>query len=519
MIYRFGNFSLDPDRLELRSGEELVTVEPQVLALLTYLVQNREKVVSKDEIFENIWQGRIVSDGTLNSRINFVRRAVGDSGSDQAVIKTFPRRGFRFVADVDEGDGVTEPSSLAVSMHGVADAIFRRPAIAVLPFENLSGDPDQDYFSDGLTADIISALSLWKSFPVIARNSTFAYKGKSIDIRKVGEELGARYVVEGSVRKGGQRVRVTAQLIDTEFGHHIWAERFDRDLVDVFDLQDELTQRIAATVSPELERAEHHRVTTQRPGNLDAWDFYLRGMSLLHEFNPASNVEALKCFHEALELDSTYGRAHWGQAWVHVRDIVLGSTESVKDSAKQAFDAARRAVEMDPMDSDAHNILAVTSWFVGEHDLSIAEDQAAIELNPSNALGYGGLGMHLTLAGQPEQGIRNLETALKLNPHDPRNHIYAGFMARAQLTAGHYEAACEWARRVIQLRPQIPENHLVLVSALGHLDLKDEARAALERCEKQHPRYAANPTTLHPYRHATDTEHFFDGLRKAGWEG
>ena len=149
MIYRFGNFSLDPDRLELRSGEELVTVEPQVLALLTYLVQNREKVVSKDEIFENIWQGRIVSDGTLNSRINFVRRAVGDSGSDQAVIKTFPRRGFRFVADVDEGDGVTEPSSLAVSMNGVADAIFRRPAIAVLPFENLSGDPDQDYFSTG----------------------------------------------------------------------------------------------------------------------------------------------------------------------------------------------------------------------------------------------------------------------------------------------------------------------------------------------------------------------------------
>ncbi len=440
-----------------------------------------------------------------------IEAAIEDLGEHTVKNIDKPIRVYRVSLGVGDVGTLTATSRVHRLLH--------HPAVAVLPFENIGGDPEQEYFADGLTEDIITALSLWRSFPVIARNSTFAYKGQSPDIRKVGEELGARYVVEGSVRKGGRHVRVTAQLIDAETGHHVWAERLDRDLVDIFDLQDELTQRIAATVSPELERAEHRRVMTQRPDNLDAWEFYLRGMSLLHEFKPAANVEARKCFQEAIELESTYGRPYTGYAWGHIRDIVLGSTESVKDSAKQAFEAGRQAVEMDQMDSDAHNILAVASWFVGEHELSIAEDHAAIELNPSNALGYGGLGMHLTLAGQSEHGIRNLETALKLNPRDPRNHIYVGFMARAQLTAGHYEAACEWARRVIQLRPQIPENHLVLASALGHLNLVDEACAALERCEELHPGYAANPTTLHSYKNAADTEHFFEGLRKAGWEG
>lgn len=232
-IFRFGEFSLDPDRQELRAREDLVTLEPQVFALLTHLVRNRDRVVSKDEIFENIWRGRIVSDGTLNSRINSVRRAVGDTGSEQAIIKTFSRRGFRFVADVEEDDGMPTADE--------AGRIFERPAVAVLPFENIGGDPEQEYFADGLTDDIITSLSRFRFFIVIARNSSFSYKGSNIDFRQLGQELGARYVIEGSVRKGGDRLRITAQLIEAASGNHLWAERYDGALEDVFDLQDRIT--------------------------------------------------------------------------------------------------------------------------------------------------------------------------------------------------------------------------------------------------------------------------------------
>lgn len=235
MIYRFHDLTLDTESLELRHGDEIVPVEPQVFRLLTHLVEKRGRVVSKDELIEVIWDGRAISDGALNSRINAARRAVGDSGEKQAIIKTFPRRGFRFVSSVT----VHADADIA---NNVAGPFADKSSIAVLPFDNLSGDVEQEHFADGVVEDVITGLSRFRSLLVIARNSSFTYKGTSTDVRQVARELGVRYVVEGSVRRAGSRVRITAQLIDAETGGHLWADRFDGALDDVFYLQDRCRQ-------------------------------------------------------------------------------------------------------------------------------------------------------------------------------------------------------------------------------------------------------------------------------------
>ena len=421
-----------------------------------------------------------------------------------------PVRVFRVALDTAES---------ATGAPAQMDAMFHKPAVAVLPFDNLSGDADQEYFADGLTEDIITALSLWRSFPVIARNSTFAYKGTAPDIRKVGEELGARYVIEGSVRRSGNRVRVTAQLIDAETGHHVWAERFDRDLEDIFALQDELTQRIAATVAPEMERTEHKRAVDTKPRNLDALDYVHRGMKQLYEFSEDGNANAREMFGKAIERDPGNSSAYTGIGWSHIRDMQFGSAGSRERTVADALAAARRAVELDRTDSYAHMVLGVALQWSRDHDFSISEFETAIELNPNNANAYGSIGHELVLVGRPEEGIQNLEKGIRLNPQDPRNHAFFAFMARAHLHAGRYDEAVEWARKAIRWRPDAPIPHLMLATILGHLDRLEEARADLAECERIRPGYTADAENWHPYKHAEDTEHFLDGLRKAGWTG
>src|SRR5258708_24632718 len=257
---------LDVDRRELRRGSEPIAVEPQVFDLLVYLVQNRDRVVSKDDLIASVWGGRIVSESTLTSRINAARKAVGASGRDKKLIRTVPRKGLRFVGDVRTQPAGAEPADTLNSpldeAHDPARTVLPlpdRPAIAVLPFNNMSGDPEQEYFSDGISEDIITGLSKLRWFFVIARNSSFIYKGKAVNMKQVAEELGVGYVAEGSVRKSGGRVRITAQLNDVTTGSHVWAERYDRDLADVFAVQDEITESIVATIEAQLYAAENFR--------------------------------------------------------------------------------------------------------------------------------------------------------------------------------------------------------------------------------------------------------------------
>ena len=395
-------------------------------------------------------------------------------------------------------------------------ALPQRPAVAVLPLENMSRDPDQEYFADGLTEEIVTALSLWREFPVIARNSSFAYKGSAMDVRKIGAELGAGYVLEGSVRRGGNRLRVIVQLIDAVSGHHLWAERFERELGDVFALQDEITRRIAATIVPELEGVEHRKAVAKKPESLSAWDCYLRGMSHIHRMTKEENARARALFAKSAELDPGYSNAFAGLAFSHLRDLLLEHSDDREESVSKAFEAARRAVSLDEASSFAHLMLGQAYLYADRHDLAIAETERAVALNPNNAHACLALGNRLDLVGRVEEGIALLERSLQLNPQEPQMHIYLGFLARAHLHARRYQDALAWAKKSAQRRPDYPQAHYTLALCLAHLDRGEEARSALADCERLHPGFVAKRAGWRPYLDAESNTHLLAGLRKAG---
>jgi adenylate cyclase len=394
-------------------------------------------------------------------------------------------------------------------------AFIEKPAIAVLPFDNMSGDPEQEYFADGLTEDIITALSLWRSFPVIARNSVFAYKGQSPDIRQVASDLGASYVLEGSVRSGGERVRITAQLIDAATGHHVWAEKFDRKLEDIFALQDEITGRIVATIAPELVKAEQARSASKTPTSLTAWDLCHRGMSLVHESTKEGNVKAREMFEQALELDADYGQAYSGLAYSHARDLLLEFSDDRDNTASASLEAARRAVDCDNSNAFAHIILAVANMWPGEFELAIGEAERSIELDPNSAFAHLILGTALDNAGRSAEGVSEIETGLRLNPRDPQLHVSINTLARSHLNARNYEEAAACAQKAIGVRSNFPHAYYVLASALGHMDRLDEAQKALADCERLQPGFVEKRASWQPYRDPADNQHIHDGVRKA----
>ncbi len=393
---------------------------------------------------------------------------------------------------------------------------FRRPAVAVLPFENMSGDPEQDYFADGLTEEIIMALSLYRSLPVIARNSTFAFKGTSPDIREVGEQLGARYVVEGSVRKAGSRVRVTCQLINAETGHHVWAERYEREIEDVFALQDEITQRIAAVIEPTIERSERQRIGVKPTSDLAAWEYCLRGYSHLYELTNETNEQARDLFTRAIDLDPDFVRAHAGLAFSHIRGLRFFGTENREETRKLIMESARRAVALDESDSEARVILALSYMVIGEPESGLSEGKLALGLNPNSAFANNAMGA-LTSLGMAnfDEGIPWFEQALLLNPLDPQNHLFLAQLALAHLCAGRYDKAAEYAREAIRRRHDFIESHIALASSLGFLDRPDEARAALEGFKDA----AAAFVDRHVVYAQQVKDIVMDGLRKANLVG
>ena len=339
MPYHFEDFALDADRRELRRGDELIPVEPQVFDLLIHLIRNRERVVSKDDLIDAVWQGRIVSDATLASRVNAARSALQDSGERQRLIRTILRRGLRFVGAVREEGGAEVITP--VEQPKPDPSILARPSIAVLPFVNMSGDPEQDYFADGMVEDIITGLSRIRWLFVIARNSSFTYKGRAVDVKQVGQELGVRYVLEGSVRKVGSRVRITCQLIDTEDGSHLWAERYDRELTDVFALQDEITVSVVAAIEPNLRRAEIERVKRKRPDSLDAYDLFLRALPDVYTFMPQGAAKGLPLLDQAIAIEPSYALVHGFAAWAHQTLFIrAGMQAEHRDKASRHAHAA-----------------------------------------------------------------------------------------------------------------------------------------------------------------------------------
>ncbi|MFZ1001523.1 MAG: winged helix-turn-helix domain-containing protein, partial [Pseudolabrys sp.] len=406
MQFFFGNHMLDENRRELLCGADPIAVEPQVFDLLIYLVQNRDHVVSKNDLIEAVWGGRVVSDSTLTSRINAARKAIGDSGLEQKFIRTIARKGLRFVGDVRLQPLGIEPSPVSPRPQAdIGDSLRAalplpdRPAIAVLPFVNMSDESEQEYFSDGISEDIITALSKLRWFFVIARNSSFTYKGKAVHLKQIGEELGVGYVVEGSVRKEGERVRITAQLNDVTTGSHIWAERYDRNIADVFAVQDEITEAIVGAIEPQLYAAENFRAQRKAPDSMDAWDLVMRGLSHYWRLTRQDNMVAQALLEKATAIDPNYGQALGVLAGSHTFGAHMGWSDMAA-SVLLAERAAMAAIRADSEDPWAHHALGNVHLFTRRFDDSLAEFELALQLNPNFSLAQAYYGLTLSYCGR-----------------------------------------------------------------------------------------------------------------------
>ena len=389
-----------------------------------------------------------------------------------------------------------------------------KPSIAVLPFQNMRGDAEQEYFADGLTEDLITALTQWRTLPVIARNSSFAYKDKAVDIKQVARELGAGYVLEGSVRKGGARVRITAQLIDGLHGHHLWAERYDRELDDIFAVQDDIVQRIAAVVAPELDKAALQRSTGKEPEDLAAWDLCLRGKQLLRGNSREANANARDLFLRLISVRPDYSDAHAGLAQSQNQDVIIGATNDRISVATQAMEAAMNAVRCDESSSWAHQELSTAYQLLNRSDDALAEARIAVRLNPHDAFALHALGNKSDLAGDPG-GIGLMEKAQKLNPEDAQRHTHLTFLARAYVSVGDYDAAIERARQAIRRRPDYAPAHYVLGIASGQIGKLEEARASLKKCDELSPGFVASRRDWRPYADEAKNEKLREALKAA----
>ena len=495
-------------------------MEPQVFDLLVYLVENRDHVVSKDDLLASIWGGRVVSESTLTSRINAARKAVGDSGDEQKLIRTIARKGFRFVGDVRRAPGgepdAAEPEDEGRDPPRPALPLPDRPTIAVLPFTNMTDDPAQDYFSDGISEDIITALSKLRWVFVIARNSSFIYKGKAVHLQQIGNELGVGYVVEGSVRKDGGRVRITAQLNDVATGSHIWAERYDRDLADVFAVQDEITEAIVAAIEPQLYAAENFRARRKPPDSMDAWDLVMRGLSHYWRVTRQDNVVAQALLEKATAIDPNYGRAFGVLATSHTFSAHMG-WEDMATAAPIAERAASSAILADSEDPWAHFALAGVYLFARRFDDSLAEFEWALRLNPNFSLARGYYGLALAYCGRWEEAASAAQRALRLSPHDPLAAVYCGIASYAQFVGRNYDEAIWLARKGIRQRADFVGAHRVLTSAAGMAGQTDLAKAALRELRRAQPNISLDWVAKQmPIQHDAEREHYLEGFRRSG---
>jgi adenylate cyclase len=525
VLFLFENYALDTDRRELRHGAVAVPVEPQVFDLLAYLIENRERVVSKDDLVAAIWDGRIVAESTLTTRINAARCALGDSGAEQRLIKTLARKGVRFVGAVRE-----EGERTVVTAAGAEDAAAQKakpetsladkPSIAVLPFANLSGDPQQDYFSDGITEDIITELSRFSELLVIARNSSFQYKGKAVDIRQVGRELGARYVLEGSVRRSSDRVRITAQLIDATTGAHRWAERYDRELHDVFVVQDEVVRAIVAILAAHVNRAEIGRALLKPPAAWEAYEYYLRGTEayFLHltRRTKASLYEARQLLEQSLAIDPDYAPACARLSLTHLYGYIDPYDSDYLDAAAlaRALDLAKTAVHLDAQLPLARAQLGWVLAWNRQHDDAVAECERAFALNP-NFIDIR-FPTVLVYAGEPARAIKVVEATARLDPFGLTGNRSMP-MGLACHMLKRYDDAVRWFREVASRLPSVQLSHLLLSCAYTQSGQLEEARGEAAEVLRINPRFTIERwKRLAIYRNPEDVEHFLDGLRKAG---
>jgi TolB-like protein/tetratricopeptide (TPR) repeat protein len=508
---RFGRFRLDLERRELWRDESQMRLANRTLDILCVLVSARGKLVTKDDLMAQVWPGLVVGDSNIHVHISALRKALqeGESGQDRVV--TVAGRGYRFI-------GLDGPASAPEADARQGLSLPDRPSIAVLPFANLSGAVEQEYFADGIVEDIITALSRMRWLFVIARNSSFTYKGRTVDVKQVGRELGVRYVLEGSVRKAANRVRITGQLIDAANGAHLWADRFDGGLEDIFDLQDEVTSSVVSAMAPSLEQAEIDRAKRKPTGSLDSYDYFLRGMASLYKWASEDVDEALKLFYRAIELDPDFATAHAMAAWCYLWRSTNGWTSNRADEIAETARLAERVVAagMDDAVSLAFGGLAL-AYVVGDLERGGALVNRALALNPNLTAAWYASGWVKAFLGETDIAIEHLGRAMRLSPLDPLMFLMQAVTALAHFIAGDYAEATEWAANAALEHPNFPGaiRNLAASSALsGRLN---EAHKALARARRLDPelRLSNLKDRVGPYR-PEDFARFAAGLRLAG---
>jgi TolB-like protein len=517
--YLFEDYAFDTDRRELQRGADAVTIAPQVFDLLYYLIRNRERVVTKDDLINVIWNGRIISDGALTTRLNVARNAIGDSGEEQRLIKTLPRKGFRFVGPVREEQGIagaTVPDN-PVEQPKLTLTLPNKPSIAVLPFANLSSDPEQEYFADGVVEDITTALSLFRWLFVIARSSSFTYKGRAMDVKQVGRELGVRYVLEGSVRKAGNRLRIAGQLIDAETGAHLWADRFEGALEDMFDLQDHVTSSVVGAIAPKLQQEEIKRARRKPTENLDAYDYYLRGLAKAR-WSKDANSEALQLFYKAIELDPRLACAYGMAAYCYVRRKALGWTSEHLQESAEAMRMARKAVHLGGDDPVALYTGGYALAFVAhEFDDAAAFMDRGLAVNPNLARAWMFSAWLRVWRGEPDLALEHSAHAMRLSPLDPSMYAMHGAMAYAHFLASRYDMASSGAEKAMRDNPNFLLVICISAASNALAGRLEQAQRAMARALECNPDLrASNLEDLAPFRRAEDLALFAKGLREAG---
>ncbi len=478
MAFRFEDCTIEPGAYELRRNGRLVPVEPQVFDLLVLLIGNRQRVVTKDELIERIWSGRIVSEATLSSRIKAARQAIGDDGTAQRLIRTVHGRGFRFVGEVREDNApsvapesgaigaptVTEPArGPAPDPAGMA-VPANRPSLVVLPFRSLSEDPEVVYLVDGLVDEITSGLSRIRSFFVIARGSAQAFRGTAPDVREVARALGVRYVVQGSVRAAGRSLRVAVQLIDAPTREEIWAERFEGEWADVFDVQDRITEAIVGVLAPTILVAEVRRARRQRPQSLDAYDCVLRALPGCWALDQRASIDAMDLLQHAIDLEPDYALAHALLSWCHGQQLVYNWTRHPAPHREKALQLARRAAALDRADPLVLILLGTAECVAADVTSAAAHVAMGLELDPNSAWGWNRSGYIHCYQAKPEIAKEHFQRSLRLSPFDPMRHnLYVG-MGLANFVGERYAEALDWIDKALIDNPDIIWVHRLIAA-------------------------------------------------------
>lgn len=524
MRYEFGEHALDVGRRELRRRGERIAVEPQVFDLIVYLVENRERVVSRDDLISGVWGGRIVSDSAVTTRINAARRALGDSGAAQKVIRTLSRKGVRFIAEVQEDATSDRPAPLPRPAGGAAPHPLPKPSILVLPFRNISGDPSQDYLTDAITSDLTVDLSCMPDVAVISAATALTYRGSSLDIRQIGRELGVRYLVVGSIGRSGDRVRTNVQLLDAATGEQLWGDRFENEFIALGDLENAITGRIAASLNVHVVRAEGRRAeSAPQP---DALDLRLRATSLRFSSVTPENTSATRTLlQRSVALDARSAEAWARLAEIIVSDYLINWNNTGAQELREAEQAVQKALLIDPNHALAHVVHGLIARARGEHHSALEAFSRAIELDRNLAFAHAHKGNQLILVGRPAEAPPFVEQAIRLSPQDASIGIFHWIIGRARFFLGQYDEAIVWLRKSIETRPNLWFNRLYLVSACALADMPEEAARALAEFNRRfhEPVYTLAVVLEHERATPNDNpivmaarEKFHEGLLRAG---